>query len=116
MTPLGRERERRIESSLGFQIWGFGRENERAVGKGDAIYIQYYVLYFTKLPHALISFFFFFVFFYPKSNFYPCNFLFFSFLMHFSITKLLRSATQFIYKIISPKKCTKCHILRYFCH
>ena len=51
-----RERERR---SLGFQIWGFGRENERAVGMWDAIYIQNYVLYFTKLPHAPISFFFF---------------------------------------------------------
>ena len=64
LTILGREREReeRIERTLGFQIWAFGRENERAVGMCDAIYIQNYVLYFTKMPHApnkLISFSFF---------------------------------------------------------
>ena len=44
LTILERERERRIERTLGFQIWGFGRENERAVGMCDAIYIQNYVL------------------------------------------------------------------------
>ena len=51
------ESERERERSLGFQIWGFGRENERAVGMWDEIYIQNYILYFTKLPHAPISFF-----------------------------------------------------------
>ena len=44
LTIFERERERRIERTLGFQIWGFGRENERAVGMCDAIYIQNYVL------------------------------------------------------------------------
>ena len=37
------ERERERERSLGFQIWGFGRENERAVGLWDEIYIQNYI-------------------------------------------------------------------------
>ena len=55
LTILERERVRRIERTLRLQIWGFGRENERAVGMCDAIYIQNYVLYFTKLPHAPIS-------------------------------------------------------------
>ena len=44
LTILERERERGIERTLRFQIWGFGRENERAVGMCDAIYIQNYVL------------------------------------------------------------------------
>lgn len=91
-----REREDREKSGIsnfGISNLGIWRENEGAVGMCDAfIYkIMYYILQNCHTPWFL-----FFLFFYPKSNFYPFFFLkgnFLFFIEAFSITKIPRDVT-----------------------